>query len=1238
MDQLEFEAILARGEGPTLDFKTTDYDLGNEPLKGNFVKDVLSFLNTPREGNAHIILGVKRLTDGSNDLRGVAGLKDDNEYQQVLKCIDPTPVLDFSVFEYKGLLFGIVRISSSRRGPFCSTKDVGPVKKGVLYWRQGSMNTEAASMADQRAIHKWAGESDELAPPVADGASDDWARLLSGTDSFATGTLSVLVTWGLSMPDRGRVAGIGRANWLAVIDFDTMSMVDGLASEAVSVLKEHRVVHEVIIGDRPTVHSANATYWYYARGLDGRATSLVSGGLRNWRMKYPRDLRAFLDSLATGTDLAPVHVICLLPEGGEVAGAPYVATTLSLFTEAFADRASFHLCSCDSAAVATVAAEHECGVYCLRPQDFARGISHRFAASGGQGIEEYSLPARGGVAQKLAVKDRLWIEEELEPVYLSSGLVAAGPTDRDFLNGGLPAWPNLALHDDVDRDIAPKLAKQLRQDLGLTQAHSSGTVRVNLYHEPGVGGSTLARRILWEIHREVPSVILRRPTPAETTERIRLLYNACSLPVLIMAEGSEITDTAAEDIYTHLKSQQVPAVILRVLRSFQAPMTVSGRDGSTRVFYLPPALSQVESAGFAERFSRAAPARRSDLHRLSVGHDGNRHPFFFGLIAFGDDFKGLTGFVRARLEAATEAQRDMLAFLAFSYYYGQKGLSAQSFASLLGVPANRLVDLSQALNAQQRQLLRADGHTWRPVHQLVAAEVLRQSLDPQMSDREVWRQNLAPWAFRFAKFCRGEQEVISVDMMDVVSRCFLLRDSRELIGREDASAFSRLIEDIPSLEARFNLLESLTQLFPEEPHVWAHAGRFAFQKMKNPTRAREFIDRGIQLSPDDHVLYHIKGMAFRSECYDLMDRVRAAGRLANPEELKILIRNASEQFEAARLRAPDDEHGYISHVQMLIRVVDSLRAISGGKTVETLAGLPTFGALIRQSVDEADSLLEQVRANREGERASEYAVRCGAQLDDLFGNYQAVLQAWDGLLSRSDVYKPPVRRQLVRAYLARRDRRWQELTQKEIQRSVDLLQSNLLEEPGEEQNIRLWVQAVRRLVPVPGMGQLLERVAYWRANSESVDPAYYFYVLHAVEALAGSPLSCQALDAAVKECRNRASMRRNRNWSFEWLGPGSGVNQLVHHSELGGWDDASDFWAQRALLFRMRGRVSKIAGPEAGFIELPHGVSAFFVPGRAGIVASRDENRLVELFVGFTYDGLRGWEVRPVDETEATEG
>jgi len=113
----------------------------------------------------------------------------------------------------------------------------------------------------------------------------------------------------------------------------------------------------------------------------------------------------------------------------------------------------------------------------------------------------------------------------------------------------------------------------------------------------------------------------------------------------------------------------------------------------------------------------------------------------------------------------------------------------------------------------------------------------------------------------------------------------------------------------------------------------------------------------------------------------------------------------------------------------------------------------------------------------------------------------------------------------------------------------------------------------------------------------------------------------------MDECRTAARFRRNRTKSFEWLGTGTNVRRLVHHSQLGEWNTEREFWEDTSSLARIAGRIARIEVPQAGVIEIQGGLNAFFVPARGGY-RSGSENKSVTFYLGFSYDGPRAWEVR----------
>jgi tetratricopeptide (TPR) repeat protein len=416
----------------------------------------------------------------------------------------------------------------------------------------------------------------------------------------------------------------------------------------------------------------------------------------------------------------------------------------------------------------------------------------------------------------------------------------------------------------------------------------------------------------------------------------------------------------------------------------------------------------------------------------------------------------------------------------------------------------------------------------------------------------------------------------------------------------------------------------LTELFPEEAHFWAHLGRLYSLELKQFKEAVDAIDKSLSLpqGESDHVLHHMKGMALRAEAYFLMEKGVDVGEVVKQAQ------KASESFSEARKLSPTDEHGYISETQMIARVLDYCGRKQDMQPIESAS--TAIDPWLRECLQTAEDLLMQVRKSRLSETPSEHEQRCRADLDVLYGNHEQALQIWDNLLSRKDshgriaVYAPPIRRQIIWTYLARKGRHWDNLAPVEIERTVCLLEDNLKEDRNVERDLRLWIQAIRRMKTPPSIETIIEKVAYWKSVSDSLDATYYLYVIHTLQAMAGSVLSRDTALRGILECRTRARFRLDRTKSWEWLGTEHGIRQLIHHDRLGEWDN---FWTNPSLLKRIRGVITRIEAPQEGFIEFAGGLKAFFPPAISGHYKGRSENQAVSFYLGFSYDGLRAWSV-----------
>ena len=769
---------------------------------------------------------------------------------------------------------------------------------------------------------------------------------------------------------------------------------------------------------------------------------------------------------------------------------------------------------------------------------------------------------------------------------------------------------------DCDRDKTLALRAQVEEDLRRRQ-----TVRINLYHAPGAGGTTVGRRIAWDLHDTAPVATLNRCSPHDTAERLGKVAAITESSVLIVVDSGHHSERDIDDLFDLLRANQTPVVLLQILRRFQP------HSEGKRLFWLSAELSHAETDRFRDAYSLAMPSERNALTTLAAQpRSVYRNAFFFGLTAYGRDFRGLGPYVERRIAPLTTDQRRVLTFLAIGHYYGHQTIPAQAFASLLHLPSSKALQFPAVFRDVAEPALdlvaESSSGSWRTRHTLIALEVLQQVLSPKESlDRgSVWRQNLSLWAKEFVDFCRGHGQGNSDQMVELARRVFIYRDNAEVLGTERAgqNGFSRLIQDIPSEHGRLEVLRHLTDCFPDEAHIHAHLARLLALSGEF-SEALEAVDFAISLQRSDHLLHHMRGMVLRQ-------RMKLeANNGATVDALVETAKEASASFEESRRLGPDDEHGYISELQLLIDLIDEAARISKATAQHVLTD-NRANPFLKEALDRIEDLLDQVQRLYAGDQPSRYILDCRARVQRIYGDFQAALQNWDNLLSRPEVAKPPVRRQIVWTILRRHDGKWENLAPKESKRIRRLLEENLDENVNDSTSLRIWLRAIRHTEPRPSLDSVIEKVSYWKTNTGSLDAMFYLYVLLMLRAINGSAQAAADAERALDECRQVARFRRDRTRSFEWIGPGKELATLVHQSQLGDWQD--DFWELRESLTRVNGHIASIDAPHKGTIELAGGVTAFFVPGKSEFHYGKDENASVSCYVGFSYDGPRAWAVQ----------
>ena len=302
-----------------------------------------------------------------------------------------------------------------------------------------------------------------------------------------------------------------------------------------------------------------------------------------------------------------------------------------------------------------------------------------------------------------------------------------------------------------------------------------------------------------------------------------------------------------------------------------------------------------------------------------------------------------------------------------------------------------------------------------------------------------------------------------------------------------------------------------------------------------------------------------------------------------------------------------------------------------------------------QMFERAEQLFEE-GARAKGDKDDDiFLMRAETSIRQFYDDYRAIIAKWRAMLNIRDLPKRPlVRRHLARAILHGQERKWDNLSPKELGEICSLMEQNILDEPGNPWNIRYWFNAVRR-IPDSSMNLVIDRLQHWQAGTDSLDATYYIYVVHALRAIVeGSMEAREQAKRYLNLCKQKAHILAiyNPNFAFNWLGHGSGLQQLIHFSRLGKLREPNWFRDPEndsMLLTRERGTIVHIKGPTKGQIRHTRSqLDVHFTPGFRrreeetergrgfGVdqfLRGRDEETEVDYFLGFSYTGLRAFDV-----------
>ncbi|MET7519206.1 hypothetical protein ABZS88_38385 [Streptomyces sp. NPDC005480] len=824
------------------------------------------------------------------------------------------------------------------------------------------------------------------------------------------------------------------------------------------------------------------------------------------------------------------------------------------------------------------------------------------------------------------------------------------PVD-EFWRGRPASWVDLDAGLDVPRDTQPMVQGAIGRVL---RKHSSATFEI--FHTPGAGGTTLARRIAWDLHRDHPVVFLHH-YGQQTVERIDDIYRATKKSVLVVVESATLGQSEREDLYYKLHERNTPAVVLWVTRGNRptadpgAPASGKGRKDDNKS-YLKEPLSAEEAREFRAIFGARArtPRARAAVERLIPGSAPEQHlsPFYFGLSAFEEDFEGTRRYVDSHVAHFNDLQRSVAGYLSLVTRFTQNGLPyflvrrwlTGAWGGQAASAAAYQEDLRSTLGEDLRHLSVENDEEVRILHPSVAEKVLESVLESVRGERD-WEFLLANTAIEFISQVSGHLGPDNAWTKEILQNLFIRRDKWSG-STSNSQRFAEFIHEFENKDQAYRVLEELTRRCPSEPHFWLHLGRFhASVRGHLDGKAETLIKKAIDLSDElDPVPFHSLAMLHRESVRD--ELIQFGSNTGREDEAIARIRDRYDEalrvFGRARQLNGIDEHNYVTPVQMIVTVLNQLRRISQHSNLIDLiraGGMAADWASEQLSI--AELLLDECELARPDHQDSSYLSSCKVSLDTLHGGVKSLVSAWRELVVQSRSHSR-VALVLARALLREHGDDWQE-TSPEVFRTAVEFYDAAFDEKGDlsEHDVQLWFRCYRRLPEYDELAAL-ERFSFIASSRPSPVCRYYLYVLRFMRWLNGDELKQDEVENHMAEAKALMQGRR-KAFSYEWVakdesGKGADIApRLAHFSELGERRPATHDWENSAnVCRRVRGVVRKIEGQQAGWLAVEDGsIEAFFVP-REEFLRHRDINKVVEFDLGFAQDGLRAWRVEVAKE------
>lgn len=999
-----------------------------------------------------------------------------------------------------------------------------------------------------------------------------------------------------------------RVNWDLVIDMYMGSLENGFVRNSLSA---NSLPFKIIsINDR----ISEDTFPLYngevpvimANGFTGKEVSYQTA--RDWARHYSPQMIALLQAFFEAHTEQKVVVVCLLSE------AEFVRHLFACI-DTNARGLSFIIANDKEHKMDSFPKQIADCIVCsgLMPDEVNQSIGRFLPPQNVVTPTSYQIPAKEGMCTLSSIEMRSY-EENMEILYLG---IDEGyeENEADYLNGSkMLTW------EGAHRKFAITRTKHYSQYVAkVEKALTKGERKALIVHEPGFGGTTLARQIAYYLHSKFPTIILKQYKATSLKTQLERIYDCTNKSLLVIVEIPQVlTIDEFERLNGQLSSTR-PILLLGVKRGtltkekeiLELAVPDWGNDVCLLIDKYKPYL---------KRYSKTIQQKKeNEFSRIINGPSEpyQRTPFYIGLLTFEEEFYAIDSYLRKFVTAiaGNENQRKVLVYLALCDYYGIKrtipeGFFASVFDEIDEKGEFRLEERFDKTEGVVKSLLSYEKNNaakqWQIRNPFFSKKLLFMLLNGIDSKETSRFMNLGTYCKLFIEDIAKSQyrEILE----DSVLQQLLIGTKADRNGEK----FTQIVRDMMPSEQE-DVLNTLHNMFPENAHFCSHLARYYSSVKKDFVKALGLADRAISLSSvDDAMLYHIKAMCYSHEIGKIIDDYRnqnVKDRKTGLESLHNIIENllphASENFELARKYQHDDdkEVTYLPNIYMLIKLFDYAIDVCEFERKKVLSeGICPYC----EWIDEAQSLLESLKQSYLNEETEEYT-QCEVKMWNSIKDCADVIDLLNNQLSKGRNVLL-IRRLIVRTYFYKNDNY---KNNKRINSNImSLMEENIGAAPSDERNYILWFNAAR--YSDLALDSILSKMNQWKGLNPTKEIIFYCFVFTAIKALQNDTTAAAIASRLLEQCKHIGG--------FDSIH----IKEWYVSSKLGikKFSELNSDKEERKLVY---GRIKSYKHAGDARIVLDCGLDVFFKPAVSGITEA-NLNHKVSCFIGFSYDGIRAYD------------